>query len=103
MVFLTSPCAFTPAWASTSTEAATSAFASSVGSFGDQHAGLGAHLAFPQVKDPHLAVGQHGQVPGGDTAERLAPQAEADGAEGTVTTGPCAWFRTAWMTAPGPW
>ncbi len=22
---------------------------------------------------------------------------------GTVTTGPCAWFSTAWMTVPGPW
>ena len=31
-----------------------------------------------------VGIGQHGQ-------------------EGTVTTGPCAWLRTAWMTAPGPW
>src|SRR5580700_11822035 len=42
MVFLISPCAFTPAWASTSTAAATAAFASSVVSAGASTPTLGA-------------------------------------------------------------
>lgn len=66
MVFLTSPCAFTPGLGEHLDAGRHGGVRLFRGLVFGQHAGLEPCLAFPQVKHPDLTLGQHGQVPGGE-------------------------------------